>query len=251
VDYDHDGVNRAIELLAWLRLHDRDLASAAQADIDLWLASGPPGRREAQRFVRWARRHKLCGRIDIVTQPDAVPVPTVGLDELVAVAQRLLHDGTIALSDRVAGLLVILYGQPIARIVDMDVERIGRPDVNTTTLLLGASAVELPEPLGQLVRQLAATPHSRAALGVPGSRWLFPGGRPGRPVTPHQLCHRLNKLGVQTRPARTTMLIELAGELAPAVIADMLGLNPATAVRWARAAAGDWNAYAAQRAHVP
>jgi hypothetical protein len=46
------------------------------------------------------------------------------------------------------------------------------------------------------------------------------------------------------------MLLELAGELAPAVISDMLGLNPTTAVRWARAAAGDWNAYAAQRAFL-
>ena len=46
------------------------------------------------------------------------------------------------------------------------------------------------------------------------------------------------------------MLLELAGEVAPAVIADMFGLTPKTAVRWVRAAAGDWNAYAAHRAQA-
>jgi hypothetical protein len=251
VERDHHSVARAMDLLAWLRAHDRPLAACTQADIDLWLAAGPPSRRLAQGFVRWARRHKMCGNIDIARRPDSLPVATADVTDLAAIARRLLNDSTIPLRDRVAGLLVILYGQPIARIVELDVERIGgEPDQGTTTLLFGATPVELPEPLGRLVRQLAATPTSRAALADPDSRWLFPGGRPGRPVTPKSLQLRLNKLGVQARPARTTMLLELAGELAPAVIADMLGLNPGTAVRWARAAAGDWNAYAAHRAQT-
>jgi hypothetical protein len=36
------------------------------------------------------------------------------------------------------------------------------------------------------------------------------------------------------------MLLELARELAPAVIADLFAINARTAVRGVRAAAGDW-----------
>jgi integrase len=245
--WDHLAIARAIELLAWLRAHHTSLQTCTQADIDLWLASGPPVRRHARRFIRWARRQRLCGPIDIPHRPDAVPVATADIAELAATARRLLNDPNLALADRVAGLLAILYAQPLSRIAALQVAHIAMGD-QVTTLQLGATPVELPEPLGQLVRQLAATRHSRAALAGTDSPWLFPGVRPGRPMHPARLQNRLGRLGIRARAARTTMLLELAGELAPTVIADTLGLYPNTAVRWVKAAAGDWNAYAAARA---
>jgi len=62
-----------------------------------------------------------------------------------------------------------------------------------------------------------------------------------------QLGVRINALGIRANATRTAVLLELAGELAPAVIADMLGLDPGTAVRWVHAAAGGWNANAGRR----
>ncbi len=112
VGYDHEGILRAIELLSWLRAHDRSLATCTQADIDLWLASGPPGRREARRFVRWAGSHRLCGEVVIGPRREAVPVASTDVAEIIAIARRLMTDQTVALADRVAGLLLILYGQP-------------------------------------------------------------------------------------------------------------------------------------------
>jgi hypothetical protein len=40
-------------------------------------------------------------------------------------------------------------------------------------------------------------------------------------------------------------------DLAAAVLADLLHLAPATAVRWMRQAGGDWSGYAAGRRAVP
>jgi hypothetical protein len=74
-----------------------------QADIDLWLAAGPPNRGRARVFVGWARRHKICGKIDIATRPAPVAVPTADVGDLIAIARRLLDDDAIALSDRSPG----------------------------------------------------------------------------------------------------------------------------------------------------
>ncbi|WP_330358800.1 hypothetical protein [Streptomyces chartreusis] len=49
-------------------------------------------------------------------------------------------------------------------------------------LRLGHEPVVLPEPLAGLALQLVATRRGHATLGDQGaSRWLFPGGQPGRP----------------------------------------------------------------------
>jgi hypothetical protein len=41
-------------------------------------------------------------------------------------------------------------------------------------------------------------------------------------------------------------LTHLAAQLPAAVIADLLGIHPTTAVNWVHDAGGDWNRYAAQ-----
>ena len=47
-------------------------------------------------------------------------------------------------------------------------------------------------------------------------------------------------------PSRRAALTHLAARLPAAVLADLLGIHPNTAVRWVRAAGGDWTSYAAQ-----
>lgn len=246
VDRAHAVVNRGIDLLGWLRAHDKTLGTCTQPDIDLWIASGPPSRNGARDFLVWARRRRLCGDVVIVRRPQAVPVATAEVTMLAATAKRLMVDEAIALVDRVAGLLVICYAQPVSRIAQLSAERITRHDA-TVSLRLGVSDIELFEPLGELVNRLAAAKPGRAVLADPDSPWLFPGGHPGRPITADRLGIRLGRLGIAPKAARTAILLEYAGEVPPAVLADMLGLHPNTAVRWVRAAAGDWNAYAAER----
>ena len=49
------------------------------------------------------------------------------------------------------------------------------------------------------------------------------------------------------RTARNATLIGLASELPPPVLADLLGMHPTTAVRWANLASRDWHTYLATR----
>ena len=112
---------------------------------------------------------------------------------------------------------------------------------------LGREPVILPEPLGTLVLQLAATRRGHAAIGDQGtSAWLFPGGQPGQPISAFQLTERLRQLGIRSGQSRSAALFQLATDLPAAVLARLLGIHISVAVAWQRASAGDWAAYAAE-----
>ena len=68
---------------------------------------------------------------------------------------------------------------------------------------------------------------------------------PGPPITPARLAGRLRALGIPVQAARRAALTGLATQLPAAVLADILGLQPGTAVRWMRDAGADRNRYAA------
>ena len=74
----------------------------------------------------------------------------------------------------------------------------------------------------------------------------FPGLHPGRPLHPGGLGQRLRRIGIPTMPGRRAALLHLAAQLPAAVLAELLHLQPTTAVRWVAAAGGDWSTYAAQ-----
>ncbi len=77
--------------------------------------------------------------------------------------------------------------------------------------------------------------------------WLFPGGRPGQPISDDRLGQRLQRIGLNPRQDRSTALFTLATELPAAVLARMLGIHITVAVQWQQAAAGDWAADVGRR----
>ena len=79
------------------------------------------------------------------------------------------------------------------------------------------------------------------------SRWLFPGGLPGQHIHPSTLARRLRKLNISAAHLRTASIMDLAAEIPPAVLADLIGIYPTTAARWTHAAGGDWAFYVAAR----
>jgi hypothetical protein len=95
--------------------------------------------------------------------------------------------------------------------------------------------VDLPAPVADLALQQVEVRRSHAVLGRTDSPWLFPGGRPGRPISAWAMGERLRKLGL--RHAETRYRTPRRGPR----------LHPRHHRRrkWQRAAAGDWAAYAA------
>jgi hypothetical protein len=240
----------AIAFCDWLESHDLTLDTVGQADIDTWLEQGGPSAINVRDFLDWTATRQLTGRLEV---PHPASRQGGSLDEAArsAIVERLLHDDTIDLTDRVAGCLVLLYGQQLTRVVALRVDQITTAS-DGVHLNLGTSAVIIPEPLGALLVKLAATGRRHRGVGSPPqSPWLFPGLQPGRPLNPNHLGQRLRQLGIHTMPARRSALINLASQLPAAVLAELLNLHPTTAVHWVNTAGGNWNTYAAQIARTP
>jgi hypothetical protein len=234
----------AIAFVGFLAARQTDLAAATQADLDDWLAEGPPSAPEVRDFLGWAADRRLAARFDLPGRARQVG-PVAADDERWATARSLLHDEDIDLADRVAGLLVLLYGQQLSRITTLS-----RDQVELTSggarLHLGASALEVPPPLQDLLARLVNGRRPFRGVGSPtATPWLFPGLDPGLPLTAGQLGQRLRRLGIEPAAGRRCALAHLAGSLPAAVVAQALGITPGTAVRWAGTVGADWAAYAA------
>jgi hypothetical protein len=238
-------VKAAIALLDGLAARGHTLADARQADLDAWLTSDQAShRRDAGHFARWAKQHKLTSLEFPATRWQG-PARTIDTEARWAQARWLLHDQTVNTIDRVAGLLVLLYAQTPAAVSRLTLEHVQTAE-HAVRLRLGPDPITLPEPLAGLVLDLIDRRRGHAALGDRGtSRWLFPGGRPGQPISAYQLAERLRQLGLRPAQSRTTALFGLATELPAAVLARLLGIHIKVAVAWQHASAGDWTTYAA------
>ncbi len=243
--YTQARVKAAIKLLGWLTARQLSLATATQGDLDEWHGSNEASyQNEAGHFVRWAKRNKLTA-LDLAAIKWNGPTRTIDTETRWDQIRQLLHHDTENATDRVAGLLVLLYAQDAAKISRLTLDHIDLAG-SYVRIRLGGEPIVLPEPLDGLVLTLIRSRRGHAALGDQGtSPWLFPGGRPGQPISADQLALRLRKLGLRVGEARSTALFQLATELPAALLARLLGINISVAVNWQRVSSGDWTGYAA------
>ncbi|WP_204801129.1 hypothetical protein [Mycobacterium riyadhense] len=239
-------IRAAAEFLAWLHARDRALTQCTQADADAWLATGPAA-GQVRDFLTWATHHGHCSALTI-----SGPTPNTGTatspDQRWTLTARLLHDETLDPTDRAAGCLLLLYGQQLSRIATTTTNQVTTRD-STVHVRLGEHDIPVPEPLGKVLTELARNGRAYTGTGSPTQTdWLFPGGLPGKPITASRLGERLRALGISAQAGRRAALIDLAAQLPAAVLADLLGLAPTTAVKWMRQAGGDWSGYAAELA---
>jgi len=167
--------------------------------------------------------------------------------------RRCLTDAQLSTPLRVAGSLVLLYGQTPTRIVTLTQHDVTRLD-GMTYITLHRQPVLMPTRLADLVGQLGESSTARRrplGSGRAGAPWLFPGARPGA----HQragylgtsLNERLDCRFVLTAAPRC----DLADELAAVVLAALLGISVDTAGRWGALVKRDWTGYIAERDGQP
>lgn len=166
--------------------------------------------------------------------------------------RRCLHDNTVPLDVRVAGSLLLLFGIRASHLVRIQADHIEHTS-GATHLRVAEHALLLPP----LVATLALTQRDRDDLrsvfgraSASHTRWLFPGIRPGLAMDAHSLAFKLNDHGINVRAARNTALGELAADLPPPVLAELVGIGITTATRWARYASRDWRPYLAARCGI-
>lgn len=237
---------RAAEaFLDWLGTHNLTLGTFRQGDLDRWLTDPAGGYRyETATFIRWAHANKLTTAY-VPAQRWRGPVNPLDDDHRWATARRLLHDSDLDAEDRLAGLLLLLYAQGPSTISLLTTDQILITDEDVR-ISFGRAPIRLPDPVANLARAVVATRKGHATIGASApSRWLFPGGQPGRPISTQRLKQRLNQLGIRLSQARSTALFQLATEIPAAILARTLGISVSSAVRWQQISAGDWTTYAA------
>ncbi len=238
------GVRAAAAWLGWLRdQRHHTLATCTQDDLDTWLC-GPATAFAVRRFLRWAQPGGLCPALVFPKRATLDPTQAADAQRRTTIVRTLLHQPGIPVADRVAGLLVTVYGQHLSRLVALrtsDLDRRG----DLVCLSRGAHWLELPEPLGTWAWSLRdhAAPTSVQPAAEQSGGWLFPGGIPGRPLRQASLGQRLRRYGITARAARNDALTEVAAAVAPITLAYLLDMHLGMANAWAEASSGSWSCY--------
>lgn len=232
----------AIDLTRWL--HDRGLGlgDLDQALLDQWLGEGPSTRRQVRRFITWLGREEREQRgLRVPGQPSGTPVVAMADRDRLQSLRHLLDDDALDPALRVAGCLLLLYAQPVARIVRLTAAD-AELSAETVRIRLGREPVILPPPLRGA---LAAT--LEGADADHPNHWLFPGLKAGDPTHPAHLAARLRRLGVPIHAGRSSALAALAYRIPPPVLADLLGLSAKTTAKASEQLKVDYAAYIARR----
>ncbi len=240
-------LRQSADFLAWLRHHGVALTDTTQTHLDEWASEHPGHIGTIKTFLSWAAASGRAPRLDLPIVRGSYPT-VVGTDEQRwMLARQALNDGTWTASDRVAAALNLLYAQTPHQIARLTRRHVHADD-GQVRLRLGTDPVNIPEPLAQLLLSLPEPRRRGLAAAVEDpTDWLFPGDRPGQHVHPSTIARRLRHHDIRPRAARNTALLDLVTVAPTPVLADLLGLHPATAEHWRQAAGARWSAYPARR----
>jgi hypothetical protein len=187
---------------------------------------------------------KLMRTLEFPAGHRSGPSPPLIMEDLAELARRLLNDSELSARDGVASVLIVVFAQPVSRVARLTAADV-TIDGEDIAIQFGDTAVSMPGPVARDVRTLLAErPSERFAH--PG--WLFPGAVPSRPRGELVLSRRTKRIGVECNDARRAALLELAGRLPAAIVADMLGIHITTAAQWAAIAGRPWGDYPSLRA---
>lgn len=190
-----------MKFLLWLhQTHERTAATCTQQDVDDWLSTGPTTRSAIRTFFVVAKKTRLNTSVTIQHR-SARTSPSLSQDQRLAWIHELLTGTSESLPYRVAGTLLLLYAQPLVKVVTFPTSIIDE-DTSGMTINLGHPPSDIPEPFASLVAEhLATRPNLRTGAG-PESPWLFPSTLAGRHLHPNTVMARLRTLGVNLLGAR-------------------------------------------------
>lgn len=239
-------ITETARFLSWLHdTHQRTAATCTQHDVDLWIMTGPTTRSAIRTFLVVARRTGVNRNV-VLTARQARTQPMLTQEQRLGWIRELLTGTSESLSYRVAGTLLLLFAQPLVRIVAMTVDAV--PDGPDMRLRLGRSPVPVPEPFARLLRcHLQHRPNLNTGAGTIESPWLFPSTRAGQHLHPNTVMDRLRDLGIDLRAARSRALTDLVSEIPPPIVAQALGYSYQVSAKHAMRAGDPWARYVASR----
>lgn len=212
------------------------------------MLEGSSSRQIIANFLAWTAEQQLTA--DLTAPVRDRSTPTGFLDDATrwAALRRCLHDNNMPLPARAAGALLLLYGNSVSRTVLLRHADL-HLDGEHAYLTISTRPVALPDEVATLLAALrdTAVPDLTISRSAGGTTWLLPGRVPGSHAAAGAIAKKLRHFGIPARAARNTALIDLAGDLPSAVLADLLGLSSSAATNWANHTKRNWTDYIAAR----
>jgi CTP:molybdopterin cytidylyltransferase MocA len=185
---------------------------------------------------------RLTGRLYLPPTP-ICHAPPLSDDERTRHLGRVLTDGNLPLQARAASVVLLLYAQPVSRIVRLTVDDVIR-DGDQVLLRLGDPPSPVPEPVASLLNEWIGSRGHMATATNRNSRWMFPGRMAGQPMNPTALAEQVNKIGVPTIAGRVSAIRQHVLEMPAPIVAAALSYHQATAARLASQAGSTFSRYA-------
>lgn len=235
----------ALDFLSYLRAHAAAPTACSQADIDNWLTGGPTTRSLARGFIRWAIQHGHMPAIEIPYRL-AKTTPVITQQQRLEHIQQLLAPTALRPLERTAALLLLLYGQPLARIARMRLDQLHMTD-DGITIRFATDRLRIPEPFAGVVRaHLNDLPNLNTSAHRENS-WVFPGVQPGQHIHQSTLMNLLRDAGIDLRGAKNASLRELVLQMPAPIVADSFNYSYTVAEQHRRNAGAQFTDYLAKR----
>jgi len=238
-----DQVKHATAFLRWLSDRGRSLTTCRQADVDAWHAEHNEYSRSTLRaFLLWCTASKL-------TQRFRLPTPVIGQAAPLEQRERLnllgylLTSGDLPLRPRVAAIIVLLYAQPLSRVVRLTIDDVIH-DGDQVLLRLGDPPSPLPAPAADLLLTWMDNRDNMNTATNRHSRWLFPGRRAGQPMHSDTLAALVGNLGIPAIAGRACAIRQHVMEMPAPIVAEALGYHHVTTAKLAAQSGGTWSRYA-------
>jgi integrase len=184
-------VTVTIDFCNWLATeYHTTVDQLTQVHIDLWQSTGPITRGHILRFVRWAIKTRLIASDLEVTPHRRGTAPRMPIEQQNAVIEKVAHQQTLHPRDRLAAILIIVFAQRAEDVATLTWKQI-TITADTVRIDLAGMPIDLPPPLDEPVRTLAASNYNNRTAAHPNSPWVFRGYRPGMHVTPTYLRNHL------------------------------------------------------------
>ncbi len=235
----------AIEFVGFLARHDASAATATQDLLERYQEHVGRMLNNEYAFIVWLRQSRTNTKLRILDVPQSPPPVTVSDTQRWAAVERLLHDATLRRYTRIAGLLTLLFAQPLSRIVAMRTSQV-TVTARVVQITFSAIPVQMPPILDDLIRE-HLNHRGKSLYASRETGWLFPGGNPGRHLATENIRCQLVAIGVKPYENRKATLFQLASDMPAPVLAELLTITNKNAAAWAKLAARDWTDYIAER----
>jgi hypothetical protein len=168
-------ITETVKFLVWLHeTYQRTAATCTQQDVDEWLATGPTTRSAIRTFFVVAKKARLNTTVTIQHR-SAKTSPSLSQDQRLAWIHELLTGTSESFPYRVAGMLLLLYAQPLVKVVTFSTSIVDDGDTGMS-ITLGAHPTDVPEPFASLTGSIST--HGPISVPAPGP--IAPGCSPAR-----------------------------------------------------------------------